>query len=176
MSFYIDCKSGTLILTDPSYQKHISTDTSLSFPLSFLLPESKVGKWFSILTEENIFNLGLRVKHIRFYHEHNLDDFQIKKSHEIIVPVDSGQLSLFDSSKYPSNSDEHTKLYERCCEISFDNNYGYIDDIGFVTRTGVGDGYYNAVINKDENDKTISIFVSFVNENYNRYKTRSLTE
>lgn len=83
------------------------------------------------------------------------------------LPVDAGVMMLGDPCYvvHPKNHDP--EIYDRICQliddkpyVFFSGSYGPIPDV-LVAKTGYGDGIYPVFAELDENDRVMSITISF---------------
>jgi len=181
----INLKSGTVIVTDPCYNKGIWCSGSLD--------NVKKGEWNCFLKKSDESGWGIRNAEIKIIHNDiksdNVVDNDIKverseklKSIEgseekyifweltdIDVGVDSGQAGIFDNSIYPNSKDERgkygdtTKFYGKCCQKTGGGNSCGIIDGGFVSSSGYGDGSYTCYVAKKD-DEIVAIKIEFIGE------------
>ena len=80
--------------------------------------------------------------------------------------VDSGQFGIFDSSIYSGGGDfDEPGFYKDCCDATLSkDSCGVIQNKGFVTSSGFGDGNYSAFAAYNEKGELVSILVDFVDE------------
>jgi hypothetical protein len=71
-----------------------------------------------------------------------------------MLSVDSGQMSIFDDQA----SEDY---YDECCRKSNQEGGGIVQNCGFVTDTGDGDGGYRAHIWKDQKGNIVAVKVRF---------------
>ena len=85
--------------------------------------------------------------------------------------VDSGQLGYFDMKYYEKNNPggllnifkSDNEFYKKCCEITLSKKEaGIVDNSGFVTSSGLGDGEYKFYLGSNPNGKTCAIKVVFI--------------
>lgn len=98
---------------------------------------------------------GYRVKSIYIVHESYKSRLNWK--HECFFTVDSGQAGIFCTNYYSENWDKES-WYKKVCKITNDlPKAGTVDDFGFVSRSGVGDGCYNCYSVKDGEERIIAL-------------------
>lgn len=168
-SFTIE--SGEVLITDPGYDR----DTWCAIKLENV----ERGKWNAFIEESFFGKWGSRVTKIVAMHDKilSLKD----KPWELLdtdIGVDSGQAGFFDWKYYGDEKSveyvpNHTAdwdnsmdnvWYKQCCEITLDNKYGVIP-YGVVTRSGFGDGIYDAYIcTEPTTDKIVAMMIVFLTE------------
>jgi hypothetical protein len=80
------------------------------------------------------------------------------------VGVDSGQAGIFDESIYPGGETgeyEEPGFYNDCCQVTAEAWCGVVPG-GFVSRSGYGDGGYEAFISKNGDGKVVAVRVVFI--------------
>lgn len=101
------------------------------------------------------------------------------------VGVDSGQAGIFDYDYYCEyhmdiNERPHVNddWYDRVCDITLANKQvGTVDDLGFVSRSGFGDGGYTCYTAKNQNCEIIAIRIEFIEEDeYDEYEDEDYEE
>jgi hypothetical protein len=82
------------------------------------------------------------------------------------IGVDSGQFGIFDAEIYDPESDyESPGFYRDCCDATLARaGAGVVQDKGFVSRTGWGDGSYECVMTKTENGELVGIDIVFISD------------
>lgn len=88
------------------------------------------------------------------------------------IGVDSGQAGIFDYDyyeKYHTNTLNNTIIndqwYDKVCDITLSPpQYGAVDNRGFVSSSGFGDGVYPCFIAKNNNGKIIAIRIDFIED------------
>jgi hypothetical protein len=80
------------------------------------------------------------------------------------IGVDSGQFGIFDAEIYDPESDyESPGFYRDCCDATLARaGAGAVQDKGFVSRTGWGDGSYECVMTKTEDGELVGIDIVFI--------------
>lgn len=105
--------------------------------------------------------------------------------------VDSGQLGIFNKSRYEKavpkevfekslegdfpyedwkrlwdeNKSDKDKFYECCCNLTLQKgNCGVLENVGFVSSSGYGDGSYIAFYLTDFNENRVGLQVIFIDE------------
>lgn len=113
---------------------------------------------------------GTRVASLEVCHK----DYQ-KPKYEITplpIGVDSGQAGVFDYeyyAKYHTNTLENVTIndqwYDDVCDITLaPQQCGTIEDKGFVSSSGFGDGAYPCYVAKNNNGEIIAIHIDFIEE------------
>lgn len=105
--------------------------------------KAKNGDWVGhvVMTDES--GWGRRVKKVIVHHvDFNPAEPGIR-TETVGFSVDSGQAGVFDVSEYGSEG-----FYDMCCACTLSKRqYGYLGH-GFVTSSGLGDGWYEAEVMK----------------------------
>jgi len=84
--------------------------------------------------------------------------------------VDSGQCGVFDDARYPAGPvgeyEDEDSFYGKAC-VATDNrqNFGLVDDIGVVSRSGFGDGLYLVYLRRVPEGDVDAVYVKFFDEN-----------
>jgi hypothetical protein len=132
--------TGIISISDPCYEP----------PTNVI--EAKRGNWTAFV--ETIESFGDRVSKIIVHHE-KFNPAEKLSSHSVLVPVDSGQVAVFDGERTD---------YASCCETTLsDAGYGYLLN-GFATSSGYGDGCYECNILKNKNNKAVCVEITFIEE------------
>ena len=88
------------------------------------------------------------------------------------IGVDSGQAGIFDYEyykKYHTGASERNHIdnqwYDEVCDITVSaEQCGIIEDKGFVSSSGYGDGSYECYVAKNHKDEIIAIRIVFIEE------------
>ena len=88
------------------------------------------------------------------------------------VGVDSGQVGIFDYEYYTRYHDDTNKYphvnddwYEKVCKITLAKaQTGTIDDLGFVSSSGFGDGEYTCYTARERNGYIVAIRIEFITD------------
>jgi len=145
--------SGKICVTDPCYKRG-------TWCANFDVP-AKNGVWVAKVTK----NKEGRIKALYAHHEH----FGESKLNEVLpneVGVDSGQAGIFDSSIYPDGERDYrdeNSFYKKVCNLT-DKSWGIYNNAGVVSRTGYGDGGYEAKCAK-HNNEIVSVKITFIRGN-----------
>lgn len=118
--------------------------------------DAKKGNWTANVHTVNSF--GERVARIIVHHEQFNPAAKLEvESH--IIGVDSGQAGVFNGVYNGSDG----VFYEDCGSVTLsEQGYGYLKN-GFVTSSGYGDGGYEAIVFK-ENDEAVCVEITFIGE------------
>lgn len=110
---------------------------------------------------------GVRVAAIEVRHE-NYDRPAEFKPEAFDIGVDSGQAGIFDYDYYARYHDQHSvedEWYDEVCDITLSKTQsGDIDNCGFVSSSGFGDGGYTCWTAREENGYIVAIRVEFITE------------
>lgn len=145
-----DLMGTTLVIGDPCYSLD---DEGAGLEI---LHNCAPGKWSSSIEEDKQGNpIKLTVTHVDFLNK----DIDIDYSETMCLPVDSGQLGVFDKLKYgkkiADESSDTIDFYDMCCKHSLSpQGYGLIPS-GIVSTTLYGDGWYDVDYAYNTKDKTI---------------------
>lgn len=133
---------GTISVGDPCY-------SSPGF-----IVDAKEGNWKANVKTVNSF--GNRVSRIIVHHE-NFNPVANLSTESHIIGVDSGQAGVFND--HYDGCDEG--FYAECCKATLSKKgYGYVSN-GFVSSSGYGDGGYEAVVFK-QNDQAVCVEITFI--------------
>lgn len=163
-----------IIISDPCYEKYTYDTVELSLPFQgmydcyFTKHDEIVASIFVVLANETSAVLGAKIA---------------------TCGVDSGQLGIFNISsyrkgvfkedfeetlkrKFPYESwkrkwedtkDDEDTFYKACCNITLsDDEVGIIRNVGFVSRSGCGDGAYPVYRLLNENNDTVGFRIDFI--------------
>lgn len=173
-----ECQSGKLLVGDPGYQRSYAdqeSDWVLNKKLS-----AKKGVWKTAVKYDEE-HTGRIQYSVAWHSESKVDPFNPSlPSPEIdgvyeeacMLGVDSGTMGYYDYDLYPSGEstgdygDENT-LYGKACKITCDEgDHGVIElngrKMGFVSRTGYGDGCYSLYIGKNKEGEVVIAKVVFI--------------
>ena len=108
---------------------------------------------------------GVRVAEIEVLHQ---DAKRYTMSHSgFVVGVDSGQAGIFDYEYYEHYHQRGVDddWYDRVCAITLSaESAGTIDDSGFVSMSGFGDGGYDCYLYKDLNYNVVGFRIVYIYE------------
>jgi hypothetical protein len=112
-------------------------------------------------------NWGIRVQYfvvvLQEFSE-QVDDLAFEYDSETSIGVDSGQAGVFNAAYFKKNR-KSEDWYDDVCDYTLEENFaGCIDDQGFVSRSGYGDGCYDLYTVTDADDKIVAIKVVFVDD------------
>lgn len=113
---------------------------------------------------------GIRVAAIEVTHTHcgaygfEATDFE--------VGVDSGQAGIFDYeyyAKYHADTNDSSEVdddwYDRVCDITLsEESAGTIDELGFVSSSGYGDGGYGCWVARNRDGYIVAIRIEYITE------------
>ena len=152
-----------VIVSDPCY----GFGTWCQGILENVLP----GEYDCVMERSDEGDWGNRISAIEVTHtsckgqfiEYDLEDF--------VIGVDSGQAGIFDYTyyeKYNTNETVDDGWYDEVCEKTYTDYFdgNTIDDFGFVSSSGYGDGGYDCWTARNEDGKIIAIRVEFITEDY----------
>lgn len=155
--------SGKARITDPCYD--INTWCSGEVL-------AKNGKWNAYTNISNEGAWGKRVAELYCIHELHDEDLSInfypltKVNFE--VGVDSGQAGIYDAIKYANESggeyDDLTSFYGKVCEQTLSDKKAGILDWGVTSRSGFGDGGYDAFVFTNRYSEAVFIKIVFIAE------------
>lgn len=136
--------SGMIVFGDPCYSCNPT------------LP-AKNGEWEAAVDKKDCGNWGCRISRVTVHHK-DFDPVSSKKSKKTFS-VDSGQAGVYCQSVYESEG----SFYDACCKETLSSKgYGFIDG-GFVSSSGYGDGFYDAVVHK-VGDKVVCVELIFIGD------------
>lgn len=162
-----------VIVTDPCY----SLGTWCTAVIEDVLP----GKYETGCEMSDEGNWGNRVAEIIAIHEkYGLNHYETLnwKMTEDDIGVDSGQAGIFDYEHYKSEKEKDEEFesthsceidnpnwhYGRCCIATNDSNKtGEIDNKGYVSQSGFGDGSYDLYIGRDDDQNIVGFRLVFIN-------------
>jgi hypothetical protein len=112
-------------------------------------------------------NWGIRVQYFVVVLQElseQVDDLLFEYDSETSIGVDSGQAGVFNAPYFKKNR-KSEDWYDDVCDYTLEENFaGCIDDQGFVSRSGYGDGCYDLYTVTDSDDKIVAIKVVFVDD------------
>lgn len=166
----IEITSGAITISDPCYGLNTWCQAeNIEFPN---------GRYYTDYVMSNDSEWGARIAEIEIYStdlseqdKSNISWTEINKE----IGVDSGQAGIFDAEyykKYHTDPNGENKdyvdddWYDEVCNLTLDmdnDRAGIIDEKGFVSSSGYGDGGYTAYIGK-LNDKIVSAKVVFISD------------
>jgi len=159
-------RSGEIIVSDPCYNMDIVNGGGGAFRI-----KAKNGEWYAEVEYEG--NRQSRVAALRVRHTDHLKAGATTPA-PCLVDVDSGQAGVFDFASYKGDDrdrigsigsiEDMTFWYARCCKQTLsEESCGTIDDRGFVSSTGYGDGAYECRLVMD-GDMCVGVDICFVEE------------
>lgn len=113
---------------------------------------------------------GVRVAAIEVTHENcGVYMFDIA---DFVVGVDSGQAGIFDYEYYAryhmddmSDSEVDDDWYDRVCDITLSSeSAGTVDEFGFVSSSGYGDGSYDCWVARNKDGYIVAIRIEYIPE------------
>lgn len=159
-----ECRSGELIITDPSYDKKNASEENSAWMLGKKVRNARRGTWTTELTIGEILDWGKRVKLMVSY----TDGVSSGKTETFTLGVDSGQMSIFDWSFYPPEDDTGSDVdafSELCYNITSNRQFGgTVGGRGFVSRSGIGDGMYETTVSRNRQGQAVRVEVNFVHD------------
>jgi hypothetical protein len=113
---------------------------------------------------------GRRVAAIEVKHE-NCGVYRLE-AQDFEVGVDSGQAGIFDYeyyAKYHTDTNESDHVdddwYDRVCNITLAReSAGAVDEFGFVSSSGYGDGGYTCYAAKNKDGYIVAIRIEYIDE------------
>lgn len=162
-------KSGKIRVSDPCYKKDYDVNDGLIVSVPALN-----GEWTSVGTIVNEGRWGRRVSEISA--EHSSFGEKSRFNYRVMsytIGVDSGQAGIFDEEFFPEGElgeyDDLNNFYGKCCSKTHDENdhdvkFGIVEEGGFVSSSGYGDGSYDVDVYVDENNKAVKVVVVFIPE------------
>ncbi len=166
MSFWEDKQFyGTITLkekvrvTDPCYDMEVwcAGDLEDVYPGTYecRCEHADEGAWGN-----RIANIEIRHEDFLFCEPNEATDFE--------VGVDSGQAGFFDYDYYKnvqSSEIKENRFYENVCDTTLSSEQaGIIDNVGFVSSSGYGDGGYTCYIGKNSDGKIVSMKIVFIGD------------
>lgn len=151
-SFYARNK---IQVSDPSYNFGDSGTITLENILN--------GKYLATIEFENDCIAYLHICHQDFFN----DIFEFENIG--FIAVDSGQAGFFDFNYFIHNHggtfDNLHSFYGSACAItSSPLQAGIINNFGVVSSSGFGDGCYNVFVAKNDDNKIIAAYISFISQ------------
>lgn len=151
-----DVSCDQLRVSDPCYE----SDSEGGFSIQNVLP----GQWKAYIdwySNDTISALCVVSQ------EHNGNLYESCFEEIADVGVDSGQLGVFDKVYYNDNQggeyDQPDTFYGKCCNAtSSEQCCGVIDDRGFVSSSGYGDGSYHVQVAKNSDGSVYAVLVDFI--------------
>lgn len=131
------------------------------------------GKYECVMERSDEGDWGNRVSAIEVTHIDYKGKFMCLQCENIDIGVDSGQAGIFDYeyyAKYHTDATERDHVdddwYDMVCDKTYTDYFdgNTIDNLGFVSSSGYGDGGYCCWVAKNEDDKIICIRVEFITE------------
>jgi hypothetical protein len=155
------------VITDPCYERPEVTNRNNA------VVDVEPGLWEAEIVLSNEGSWGDRVAELKVAHAH-----YNKEPREFLTTcgVDSGQLGVFDYTKYPIGVDGYNwdyddpeNWYRRACNETHDEKNpskkaGIVESMGAVSSSGFGDGAYEVLVARNGEDKVVGIKVVFIPE------------
>jgi hypothetical protein len=154
-----EVKSGKIVCSDPCYNRQ-------TWCANFDLP-AKNGKWIVSAKEKSERHWGTRVASFEAWHSENRGCSSAWETLPNEIGVDSGQAGIFCSNIYPTGEDtgiydDLNTFYGKCCAKTLEEPfYGVIDNSGFVSSSGFGDGGYEGECIKKDGE-IVAVRVVFI--------------
>jgi hypothetical protein len=173
-----ECKSGELQVSDPGYEKKHGTDDGSGWLLAKHLTNVKRGTWTTELEIDDILDWGKRVcKSVSYIGKKSVKGTVEK----ISLGVDSGQMSVVDREIYPDGDDtgnyeDKNSFYSKACQLTTESYGGVIDGRGVVSRSGIGDGMYDVIVVRNNNNQVVKVKINFVGEREKTLYASSLVQ
>jgi hypothetical protein len=158
--------SNILRVTDPVYPKDAEGAGTFA---------AAAGTWsVSVLVGPTSWRR--RVKQLRIRHADTppavFDDLTTFSRLETVADVDSGQCGFFDDTRYPVEPEqfecEDGTFYDQCCQITGDLQLqgaaALHEGFGAVARSGFGDGSYEVLVVRNEQDQVVAACLLFIDE------------
>ncbi|RAV14393.1 DUF4241 domain-containing protein [Paenibacillus contaminans] len=158
-------ESGKLVVSDPCFDLN-------DVPVMGVLENARNGVWNGLVEKTELDDWGEVCSKLFAHHNNNsIDDLQWVRC-DFIIGVDSGQAGIFDIVKYRlsdsetenQDPDADSDWYLACCDITESNDEAGVIDGGVVSRSGMGDGGYQAFLAKDEREQIIGVKIVFIRE------------
>lgn len=131
----------------------------------FLLEENFDSKkeLYLVDIDNPIGNLGVDSGQLGIF---NLDKYRKAVSKEVFEKSLEGDFPYEGwKNKWDENKSDKDKFYDCCCNYTLQKGRcGIIEDVGFVSSSGWGDGSYVAFYLTDFNEKRVGIQVIFIDE------------
>lgn len=160
------CTSGTLLITDPMYQKGVWCSDELI--------GCRTGAWDAAVARQDEGRWGVRVGMLVakaadadvdfaiFDCIYTKDDFirwgTSVKHREADIGVDSATCGIFDETMYHGNGKWDDETYDLTREEPLGGCLPY----GCVAMSGYGDGCYDAFVHRDKHGKIDAVCVVFL--------------
>jgi len=151
---------ATILATDPCY----SRGTWCQEVVDGVLP----GTWNAYSLKQSLKLWGTRTAVLVSHHaEHPVKAWSTCWEHlSSGIGVDSGQAGLFDAQRFPAKDvgdfEEKESFYGRCCSITLaEPSAGAVPE-GFVTESGVGDGEYDLLVQRDLAGHIVAMAIIFL--------------
>lgn len=150
---------GNITISDPCYEPGIWC----------AFQERALPGWYKCFVEvQDIPVWGERIASMTAVREDFVDDYKLLPFYDVDrVGVDSGQMGIYDSDYFAENQvdndyDNPESWYRQVCDVTLsDTQAGIMDQQGFVSASGYGDGSYN-VIAFESNGDIVAIKVEFI--------------
>lgn len=151
--------SDAVRVTDPCYD----LDTWCAGTIKNVLPGEF--KCYSQKTDMGE-DWGIRVANIEVRHKDYPDVEPTEYLSDLDVGVDSGQCGLFDDAYFAGfcdNDEKKDEFYHNVCNLTYKDGCeaDTIDDKGFVSASGNGDGSYACFVGRNEDGKVVSIKIDY---------------
>ena len=159
-----------LFMSDPCYEPGAWCNGAV---------EAEPGNWICdvLIGSEAILP---RVKRLRARHASTSEEvFSLEFTEsDIEVGVDSGQCGLFDATKYKNDAFDR-EAYAKLCVITIEDGLGagiIPAKSGVVSRSGLGDGVYSALVRTNTEGRAIAVQLIFMSDEDREEAQEELTE
>jgi len=133
------------------------------FSMARLIPDCKFGEWICHARVINMDEWGDRVEYLKAFHADYEEEEKTFNWQKIgSIGVDSGQVGFFDSKRLYELKDS-IEVYEKCCELTQEEDVNVFEGLGVVSVSGFGDGFYEIFTCKHEG-ATIGLKIVFITE------------
>ena len=125
--------NGKVVIGDPCYEKRDK--------LMYKVEECQSGEYVGYAYMRKLRDWGERVTKLAIYKGDEKKQCRIWLGN---VFVDAGLMSFF-TEKVTLNGNKWTKF----CDLMYGKDYAKYKEIGLISSSGLGDGYYEVFTNKD---------------------------
>lgn len=148
--------SGRLIISDPCYGPGVGCQVNIDDVLT--------GTWEASVRSINLHSWGRRVAELEAHHalaEVNDNRWELCPGE---VGVDSGQAGIFDQASFPRKADANFDTWFRtACRLTNSDDQAGVLPAGAVSSSGVGDGGYEAYVQRRDG-KVVAVKVVYLDE------------
>lgn len=159
--------SGKLRITDPCYEPDTWCAGLIDVkPGQYDCYQYKHNHVWEPFHEGDKYSNDTRVGAIEIRHK-SADKPVFNQRLNLAIGVDSGQAGFFDQAYYDEmkTSDEET-WYDRVCSVTYDpkdhRQAGTIDNKGFASSSGYGDGGYDCFISKNAEGEVDALLLVYI--------------